>query len=185
MSPTHAIQKIEDLECYLVGGAVRDQILRLDQYDRDWVVVGASPEIMLSLGFKRVGSKFPVFLHPKTHDEYALARREQKSGVGYKGFAVDCSSDVSLEEDLVRRDLTVNAMARKSDGTLIDPYDGLSDLKIVLCDTSPNILSTIHFAYFASQDLLHATIRKDFRFTLQPWNNEIYCRIWRITLFDC
>ena len=129
MSPTHPIQKIEDLECFLVGGAVRDRFLGLEGYDRDWVVVGASPEIMLSLGFVRVGSKFPVFLHPETHDEYALARREQKSGVGYKGFEVDCSSDVSLVEDLVRRDLTVNAMAINSDGTLIDPHDGHSDLE--------------------------------------------------------
>lgn len=129
MSPTHPIQKIEDLECYLVGGAVRDKLLGLKRYDQDWVVVGASPEIMHSLGFKRVGRKFPVFLHPKTYDEYALARREQKSGVGYKGFTVDCSSDVSLEEDLLRRDLTVNAMAMTSDGIIIDPYGGRSDLK--------------------------------------------------------
>ncbi len=129
MSPTHPIQKIEDLECYLVGGAVRDKLLGLKQYDQDWVVVGASPEIMHSLGFKRVGSKFPVFLHPKTFDEYALARKEQKSGVGYKGFTVDCSSDVLLEEDLLRRDLTVNAMAMTSDGTIIDPYGGQSDLQ--------------------------------------------------------
>ena len=129
ISPPNPINKIEDLDCYLVGGAVRDELLELEQYDRDWVVIGASPKIMLSLGFQQVGKSFPVFLHPKTQDEYALARREKKTGVGYKGFDIDCSSDVTLEEDLIRRDLTVNAMARKANGTLIDPFHGKRDLE--------------------------------------------------------
>ena len=109
---------------------MRDQLLGISENsDRDWVVVGATPEIMLSLGFKKVGLDFPVFLHPKSHEEYALARTELKSGRGYKGFVVDTSSDVTLEQDLYRRDLTVNSMAIASDGTLIDPYGGKSDLE--------------------------------------------------------
>ena len=109
---------------------MRDQLLGISENsDRDWVVVGATPEIMLSLGFKKVGLDFPVFLHPKSHEEYALARTERKSGRGYKGFVVDTSSDVTLEQDLYRRDLTVNSMAITSDGTLIDPYGGKSDLE--------------------------------------------------------
>src|SRR5690606_233588 len=113
---------------YLVGGAVRDQLLGLPVRDRDWVVVGATPEDMLRAGFVQVGADFPVFLHPETKEEYALARTERKSGTGYKGFICDFSPDVSLEEDLLRRDLTINAMAMTEQGELIDPYQGQRDL---------------------------------------------------------
>ena len=116
------------METYLVGGAVRDTLLGLDIKDRDYVVVGATPEEMEALGFKPVGSDFPVFLHPETREEYALARTERKSGRGYKGFTVFASPDVTLEQDLQRRDLTINAMAMDSDGQLIDPFNGKQDL---------------------------------------------------------
>jgi tRNA nucleotidyltransferase (CCA-adding enzyme) len=114
---------------YSVGGAVRDELLGLPVKDRDYVVVGATPEEMVRLGFKPVGKDFPVFLHPETHEEYALARTERKSGRGYKGFKVYASPEVTLEEDLKRRDLTINAMAKAEDGTLIDPFGGKSDLE--------------------------------------------------------
>ncbi|WP_278183266.1 multifunctional CCA addition/repair protein [Vibrio misgurnus] len=116
------------MQIYLVGGAVRDQLLQLPVYDRDWVVVGASPQAMLELGFQMVGKDFPVFLHPKTKQEYALARTERKTGVGYTGFACHYTPDVSLEEDLLRRDLTINAIAQDQAGQLIDPYGGQRDL---------------------------------------------------------
>ena len=116
------------LECYLVGGAVRDALLKESAGDRDWVVIGASPEEMTKRGFRPVGKDFPVFLHPVSGEEYALARRERKTGPGYTGFATDSGSDVTLEEDLSRRDLTVNAMARDAKGNLIDPFGGAQDL---------------------------------------------------------
>ena len=99
------------MQCYIVGGAVRDRLLQLPVKDRDWVVVGASPQEMLALGYKPVGKDFPVFLHPDTHEEYALARTERKTGKGYHGFAVYAAPDVTLEQDLARRDLTINAIA--------------------------------------------------------------------------
>jgi len=108
---------------------VRDELLGLPVKDRDYVVVGSTPEEMVAKGFKPVGKDFPVFLHPSTHEEYALARTERKSGRGYKGFTVHASPEVTLEEDLKRRDLTINAMARADDGTLIDPFGGAKDLK--------------------------------------------------------
>ena len=117
------------LEAYEVGGAVRDALLGLPVHDRDWVVVGATPERMAELGFRPVGRDFPVFLHPDTHEEYALARTERKTARGYRGFAVQASPDVTLEDDLRRRDLTINAMARGPDGTLIDPWGGERDLR--------------------------------------------------------
>ena len=117
------------MEIYLVGGAVRDQLLGLPVQERDWVVVGATPQQMLDLGYRPVGKDFPVFLHPKTGEEYALARTERKSGHGYKGFQVHASPEVTLEEDLLRRDLTINAMARDGAGRLIDPYGGEEDLR--------------------------------------------------------
>jgi tRNA nucleotidyltransferase (CCA-adding enzyme) len=117
------------VKVYLVGGAVRDELLGLAVKERDYVVVGATPEEMVRLGFKPVGKDFPVFLHPKTHEEHALARTERKSGRGYKGFKVYASPEVTLEEDLRRRDLTINAMARAEDGTLIDPFGGKRDLE--------------------------------------------------------
>ena len=127
------------MQTYLVGGAVRDALLGLPVTDRDWVVVGATPEILVEKGFLPVGKDFPVFLHPQTHEEYALARTERKTSPGYRGFAVHAAPDVTLEDDLTRRDLTINAMAVRADssdpaqwkepGTLVDPYGGRSDLK--------------------------------------------------------
>jgi tRNA nucleotidyltransferase (CCA-adding enzyme) len=117
------------MEIYLVGGAVRDRLLDLPVKERDWVVVGATPEQMLELGYKQVGKDFPVFLHPETGDEYALARTERKTGPGYKGFEFHASPDVTLEDDLLRRDLTINAMAQAPDGSLIDPHHGADDLR--------------------------------------------------------
>ncbi len=116
------------MKTYLVGGAVRDELLDYPVSERDWVVVGARPQDLLDLGYQQVGKDFPVFLHPRSKDEYALARTERKQGHGYTGFAVDCDPSVTLEEDLLRRDLTVNAMARDTDGTIIDPYGGQQDL---------------------------------------------------------
>ncbi|MFT7338884.1 MAG: tRNA nucleotidyltransferase (CCA-adding enzyme) [Marinobacter maritimus] len=117
------------MQTYLVGGAVRDELLGLEVEDRDWVVVGATPQQMLARGFTQVGSDFPVFLHPKTHEEYALARTERKQGHGYHGFSVYSAPDVTLEEDLLRRDLTINAMARSEQGELTDPFNGKKDLE--------------------------------------------------------
>ena len=116
------------MRTYVVGGAVRDELLNLPVKDRDHVVVGATPERMLALGYRPVGRDFPVFLHPQTHEEYALARTERKTAPGYSGFTVHAASDVTLEEDLARRDLTINAMARDESGALIDPYNGRGDL---------------------------------------------------------
>ncbi|WP_406731966.1 multifunctional CCA addition/repair protein [Vibrio scophthalmi] len=113
---------------FLVGGAVRDQLLNLDVYDQDWVVIGATPEQMLQLGYTAVGKDFPVFLHPKTKQEHALARTERKTGAGYTGFDCYFAPDVTLEEDLLRRDLTINAMAQDELGNIIDPYGGQQDL---------------------------------------------------------
>ena len=114
---------------YLVGGAVRDSLLGHESKDKDYVVVGATTQTMTCLGFQSVGSDFPVFLHPKTKDEYALARTERKNGKGYTGFAVDASTSVTLDEDLARRDLTINSMALDANGLVIDPFNGQADLK--------------------------------------------------------
>lgn len=116
------------MQKFLVGGAVRDKLLGREVKDRDWVVVGSSPEEMLRLGFSQVGADFPVFLHPESGEEYALARRERKSGKGYHGFEVEFDSSVSLEEDLGRRDLSINAMAEDEDGNIFDPFGGMDDL---------------------------------------------------------
>lgn len=116
------------MKSYLVGGAVRDALLNLPVKDKDWVVVGASPAEMLALGFQQVGRDFPVFLHPDTQQEYALARTERKTAPGYKGFTFHADETVTLEEDLVRRDLTINAMAQGDDGVLVDPFGGQRDL---------------------------------------------------------
>jgi len=115
--------------CFEVGGCVRDALLGRSSADRDWVVVGSTPQEMLDAGFRPVGKDFPVFLHPSTHEEYALARTERKSGRGYHGFTFHADAGVTLEQDLARRDLTINAMARSADGTLIDPYGGQQDLR--------------------------------------------------------
>ncbi|QCI19645.1 MAG: tRNA CCA-pyrophosphorylase [Buchnera aphidicola (Brevicoryne brassicae)] len=117
------------MKIYLVGGAVRDSLLNLPVKDRDWVVVGGSKNILLEKNFQQVGKEFPVFLHPKTHEEYALARKERKSGTGYTGFSTDCNSNVTLEEDLIRRDLTINAIAQDQNGNYIDPFGGQEDIK--------------------------------------------------------
>ena len=116
------------MKTYLVGGAVRDKLLGLIPTERDWVVVGSTTEEMLKLGYQQVGKDFPVFLHPDTHEEYALARTERKTSAGYTGFTVHASPDVTLEQDLLRRDLTINAIAEDEHGKLIDPFNGQTDL---------------------------------------------------------
>ena len=117
------------MKTYVVGGAVRDELLGLPVKDHDWVVVGATPEQMVEQGFRPVGKDFPVFLHPKTQEEYALARTERKTAPGYHGFVFHTAPDVTLEDDLVRRDLTINAIARAEDGTLTDPFNGQGDIR--------------------------------------------------------
>jgi len=117
------------MEIFLVGGAVRDELLGLTPEERDWVVVGATPEEMTARGYRLVGKDFPVFLHPRTHEEYALARTERKTAPGYHGFTVHAAPEVTLEEDLRRRDLTINAMARRADGEIVDPFGGRRDLE--------------------------------------------------------
>ncbi|HDZ9206108.1 TPA: multifunctional CCA addition/repair protein [Vibrio cholerae] len=144
------------MQIYLVGGAVRDQLLQLPVYDCDWVVVGSSPQAMLAAGFQAVGKDFPVFLHPKSKEEHALARTERKTGVGYTGFACHYAPDVTLEEDLLRRDLTINAMAQDNSGQLIDPYGGQRDLAAkVLRHVSPAFvedpLRVLRVARFAAK----------------------------------
>ncbi|QCR35009.1 multifunctional CCA addition/repair protein [Nissabacter sp. SGAir0207] len=116
------------MKIYLVGGAVRDSLLHLPVTEQDWVVVGATPEQLLAQGYQQVGRDFPVFLHPVSREEYALARTERKSGQGYTGFECHADPDVTLEQDLLRRDLTINAIARDADGALVDPYHGVQDL---------------------------------------------------------
>lgn len=126
------------MQIFLVGGAVRDELLGIPVTERDWVVVGASPDELLGQGYRSVGKDFPVFLHPETHEEYALARTERKTAPGYHGFSIHADAGVTLEEDLLRRDLTVNAMARDSTGRVIDPYHGRQDLESrVLRHVSP------------------------------------------------
>ena len=117
------------MKVYLVGGAVRDKLLGIPVKEKDWVVVGSTPQEMRDKGYKQVGKDFPVFINPKTGEEYALARTERKSGHGYTGFEFDTNPNVTLEEDLARRDLTINAIAQDEDGTLIDPFNGQEDIK--------------------------------------------------------
>ena len=117
------------MKIYCVGGAIRDELLGLPVKDRDWVVVGATPEALLAQGYTPVGKDFPVFLHPRSHEEYALARTERKTAPGYAGFVFHTAADVTLEEDLARRDLSINAIARGDDGVLVDPYGGRRDLE--------------------------------------------------------
>ena len=129
------------MKIYLVGGAVRDKLLGLPVLERDWVVVGATAVEMEQAGYKRVGKSFPVFLHPISHEEYALARTERKTAPGYTGFEVDAATSVTLEQDLLRRDLTINAMAEDADGNIVDPYGGRADLKNrVLRNVSPSFV---------------------------------------------
>ena len=117
------------MKVYLVGGAVRDSLLKIPFYEKDWVVVGATKEELIEKGFKQVGKDFPVYLHPETKEEYALARKESKTGKGHKAFSFEFDKNVSLEEDLERRDITINAIARDDKGNLIDPFNGQEDLK--------------------------------------------------------
>ena len=117
------------MKVYKVGGSVRDSLLGVDAFDNDWVVTGSSPEEMISKGFKPIGKDFPVFLHPETKEEYALARTERKSGTGYHGFTFYYGKDVTIEEDLLRRDFTINAIAQDDDGNIIDPCNGRNDLE--------------------------------------------------------
>jgi tRNA nucleotidyltransferase (CCA-adding enzyme) len=144
------------MKIYKVGGAVRDRLLGIKVTDIDRVVVGATTEEMLAKGYKPVGSDFPVFLDPKNGDEYALARTERKSGRGYGGFVFHASPEVTLEEDLIRRDLTINAMAEDDDGNLTDPYDGQLDLEArILRHVSPAFaedpLRVLRVARFAAR----------------------------------
>jgi len=146
----------QPVRIYRVGGSVRDELLQIPSGDEDWVVVGATPEIMVASGFMPVGKDFPVFLHPDTHDEYALARTERKHGRGYRGFEFFATPEVTLEDDLRRRDLTINAMARAPDGTLIDPYGGADDLRAgILRHVSPAFaedpLRVLRVARFAAR----------------------------------
>ena len=148
------------MEVFQVGGSVRDELLGFESQDRDWVVVNSSPEEMEKKGFKPIGKDFPVFLHPKTNEEYALARTERKSGVGYKGFEFYFDSNVTLEEDLKRRDFTINSIAKDQNGRLIDPYNGIVDLeKKIFRHTSPAFaedpLRVLRFARFKSYEQLH------------------------------
>mgnify|MGYP003649647151 FL=1 len=144
------------MQVFLVGGAVRDQLLNIKSKDKDWVVVGSSQKEMLSKGYIQVGQDFPVFLHPSTQEEYALARTERKQGKGYTGFICNSSDSVTLEEDLRRRDLTINAMAQSEDGSIIDPYGGQKDLeKKLLRHVSPAFtedpLRVLRVARFAAR----------------------------------
>lgn len=144
------------MKSYLVGGAVRDGLLGLPVKDKDWVVVGATPQQMLDAGYQQVGRDFPVFLHPNSHEEYALARTERKSGSGYTGFTCYAAPDVTLEQDLLRRDLTVNALAKDADGSIIDPYGGRRDLELrILRHVSPAFgedpLRVLRVARFAAR----------------------------------
>ncbi len=144
------------MKTYLVGGAVRDRLLGIPVKDRDWVVVGANPQTMLKEGFTQVGKGFPVFLHPKSKEEYALARTERKTSHGYSGFEFDTSEEVTLEQDLMRRDLTINAIAETEDGEIIDPYNGRNDLQNkILRHVSPAFaedpLRVLRVAKFASR----------------------------------
>ena len=144
------------MKIYRVGGSVRDELLGRAVTDRDWVVVGATPEALLASGYRPVGRDFPVFLHPATREEYALARTERKAGRGYRGFVFQASPEVTLEDDLARRDLTINAMARSEDGALIDPFGGAADLAAgVLRHVSPAFaedpLRVLRVARFAAR----------------------------------
>jgi len=163
------------MQVYLVGGAVRDEQLGVPHKERDWCVVGASPDELLALGYQQVGKDFPVFLHPDTSEEYALARTERKTGPGYHGFAFDCSPDVSIEDDLLRRDLTVNAIAKDKDGKLIDPHNGVRDiedriLRHVSAAFSEDPVRILRVAKFAARF-------KAFNFTIAPETMELMCQM--------
>ena len=156
------------MKIYAVGGAVRDRLLGRELADQDYVVVGATPEQMEQLGYRPVGKDFPVFLHPQTHEEYALARTERKTARGYKGFDVYAAPEVTLEQDLARRDLTINAIARDQQGNIIDPFHGVADLKAgILRHVSPAFVEdpvrVLRVARFAAR----------FGFTVAPETLEL------------
>ena len=145
------------MKIYLVGGAVRDKLMGILSKDRDYLVVGSTPEEMVRLGYKPIGKDFPVFLHPKSKEEYALARTEKKVGKGYHGFEFYTSADVSLEEDLSRRDITINAIAEDEEGNIYDPFNGVEDIKNkvirhVSDAFSEDPLRVLRVARFASLD---------------------------------
>ncbi|MTI15619.1 multifunctional CCA tRNA nucleotidyl transferase/2'3'-cyclic phosphodiesterase/2'nucleotidase/phosphatase [Sansalvadorimonas verongulae] len=182
------------MKTYLVGGAVRDELLGLPVKDRDWVVTGATPDDMLKAGYKPVGLDFPVFLHPKTKEEYALARTERKSGHGYAGFVFHTSPDITVEEDLLRRDLTINAIAKDENDNLVDPYHGQKDLtNRILRHVSPafredplRILRVARFAArFAEQGF---TVAEETRQLMQKMVQEgeaswlVAERVWQETI---
>jgi len=157
------------MKIFLVGGAVRDRLLGLAVRDRDYVVVGGRPQDLLDLGYKPVGKDFPVFLHPQTNEEYALARTERKTGRGYHGFAFDTAADVTLEDDLRRRDLTINAIAEDDSGALIDPFGGAADLRDrILRHVSPAFaedpVRVLRVARFAAR-----FAARGFRIADEPW----------------
>ncbi len=163
------------MKTYLVGGAVRDKLLNRPVTERDWVVLGETPESMLQRGFRAVGKDFPVFLHSKTNEEYALARTERKTAKGYKGFSVNASPDVTLEQDLFRRDLTINAIAMTEQGELIDPYGGQRDLELRLFrHVSPAFVEdpvrVLRLARFAAR---YAPLG----FTIAPETHSLMCEI--------
>jgi tRNA nucleotidyltransferase (CCA-adding enzyme) len=166
------------MNTFLVGGAVRDALLDIPVKDRDWVVVGATPGQLLEQGYQQVGADFPVFLHPDTHEEYALARTERKSGNGYQGFDCRFSPDVTLEEDLLRRDLTINAMASDAAGNIIDPYNGQQDLADkILRHVSPAFsedpLRVLRIARFAARFAKQGfTIANETRLLMQQMVND-------------
>ena len=155
------------MQVYLVGGAVRDHLLGHPYQEKDYVV-GATPEQLLAQGFMPVGKDFPVFLHPDTKDEYALARTERKSGQGYHGFEFHTDSSVTLEEDLIRRDLTINAMAMDEQGQVYDPYQGRQDLKIKFYAMFPMPLLKIRFVYYVLPVLLLAMLLTVLRLLKRP-----------------
>ena len=175
--------------CYRVGGCVRDALLSRPSQDRDWVVVGSSPEEMVQAGFAPVGKDFPVFLHPQTREEYALARTERKSAPGYHGFSFHAAPDVTLEQDLARRDLTINAMAMDDDGTLIDPFQGAQDLQArVLRHVSPafaedpvRLLRTARFAARFDTFEVHPDTRQLMRQLVQDGEVDALVaeRVWQ------
>lgn len=182
------------MEIYLVGGYVRDQLLGLETKDRDWVVVGATADELLKQDYRQVGKDFPVFLHPKTNEEYALARTERKTAAGYAGFSFHAAANVTLEEDLIRRDLTINAIAQDSDGKLIDPFNGQADIEAkILRHVSPAFIEDpvriLRLARFAARFAdLDFTISQDTQQLMSDMvtNGEIDSlvpeRVWQETM---
>ena len=167
------------MKIYQVGGSIRDEYLGITSKDRDWVVVGSSPEAMIAAGYKPIGEDFPVFLHPETAEEYALARTEKKIAHGYKGFEFYYSPDVTLEEDLMRRDLTVNAIARDHEGNIYDPFNGIEDLNNkVLRHTSEAFIEdpsrALRLARFKSSPKSNNFLKFIWEYNLQsPWFEDL------------